>query len=325
MNSKIKGSIFGGAIGDALGYQIEFKRNIKDKEVTRFKNIGIISDDTQMTLYTAEGLLYANLNNIPYEDAVYYFYREWLNGQNGFTNPNSKTWLSYIPNLNIPRAPGNTCIDALSSGKMGTIRNPLNNSKGCGTVMRIAPVGLFIKDTRDAGIVAAKVAAITHGHQQGLISSYVLAIIINLIVYDGLNIHDALNKSLEYLSHEKDLFSKKDVKDFLKLIEKTIYLSNKDYNDIDAIFELGEGWVADEALAIALYSCLKYEKSYEDAIVCAINHDGDSDSTGAIAGNIIGAYLGIENIPDYYLQNIELYDVIDKVADELINYSVKSL
>lgn len=100
-------------------------------------------------------------------------------------------------------------------------------------------------------------------------------------------------------------------------MNKAINLSTSDINDIDAINELGEGWVADEALAIAVYSCLKYSNDFENTVVCAINHDGDSDSTGSKAGNIIWAYLGEESIPNYYLDNLELKDVIVEIADDL--------
>lgn len=57
--NRIIGSLIGGAIGDALGYQIEFKKNLHEKEVTQYKDDkDIISDDTQMTLFTANDLLW---------------------------------------------------------------------------------------------------------------------------------------------------------------------------------------------------------------------------------------------------------------------------
>ena len=72
-----------------------------------------------------------------------------------------------------------------------------------------------------------------------------------------------------------------------------------------------------ETFAIAIYSCLKYQNSFEDAIVCAVNHDGDSDSTGSVAGNIMGVFLGYDAIPKYYVDNLELKDVILEIAEDL--------
>ena len=323
IRNRIRGSLLGGAIGDALGYQIEFKRGIKEKEITRFNGKGIISDDTQMTLFTANALIWretrGSMRGIAMSpvDAIYLGYKDWLDTQNNTKSENSISWIKEIPELNIPRAPGNTCISALSSGIKGTIKEPINNSKGCGTVMRVAPVGLYIKDEIAAGKIAAEASAITHGHPLGIIPSYVLASMLNLIVYKDLDILSALKNSIDSLLNNYNIFNKSDMDCFVELMNKAIKLSSSNLPDQEAIYELGEGWVAEEALAIAIYSCLKYKNSFEDAVVCAINHDGDSDSTGSIAGNIIGAFLGEELIPSYYLENLELKDVIIEIADDL--------
>lgn len=96
-------------------------------------------------------------------------------------------------------------------------------------------------------------------------------------------------------------------------------MSGTDLDDLDAIRQLGQGWVGEEALAIAIYCALKHPTSFEDAIVAAVNHSGDSDSTGAIAGNIVGASLGLSAIPPKYLDTLELRDVILELADDLFN------
>ena len=96
-------------------------------------------------------------------------------------------------------------------------------------------------------------------------------------------------------------------------------LSKSDLADIDAIHMLGEGWVAEETLAIAIYCALKYQNDFKKAVVSAVNHKGDSDSTGAVTGNILGAYLGMSAIPNEYLENLELKNVILELADDLYN------
>lgn len=323
INFKIKGALLGGAIGDALGYQIEFERGIKEREVTRFLNKGIISDDTQMTLFTANAILNretrANLRGIAYpiSHAIYLGYLDWLDTQMNRNNHERYCWIKEIKELNARRAPGNTCISALSSGIQGTIGNPINNSKGCGGVMRVAPIGLYYKDIDMVGILAAEASAITHGHPLGIIPSFVFAVVICSIVRNNSTIEEALNIAMEKLSEKSDIFDSKYIDEFKNIIDKAIKLSKVNLSDIESISKIGEGWVAEEAFAIAIYSCLKYPNSFEDAVVCAINHDGDSDSTGSIAGNIIGASLGVESIPDYYLDNLELRDIIEELSDDL--------
>lgn len=88
---------------------------------------------------------------------------------------------------------------------------------------------------------------------------------------------------------------------------------------MEAIREIGQGWVAEETLAIAIYCSLKYSDDFDKAIIASVNHSGDSDSTGAVTGNILGAYLGLKSIPQKYLDNLELKDVILEIADDLYN------
>jgi len=71
-------------------------------------------------------------------------------------------------------------------------------------------------------------------------------------------------------------------------------------------------------LAIAVYCALKYEDDFEKAVRMAVNHSGDSDSTGAICGNILGAYHGLEGIPEKWIKNVELADLLSELADRLL-------
>lgn len=327
-SNKIRGCLFGGAIGDALGYQIEFIRGITNKEYTKYKDDkGIISDDTQMTLFTANGLIWREtrlaMRGIApkIEDAVYYAYLDWLQTQDKYKiNPFKTTWLKNVPELNVQRAPGLTCLSALSSRKIGTLKEQINDSKGCGGVMRVSPVGLYAKNPAIAGEIGSQVSAITHGHIYSSLSSFLFSSLINIIANTDNSIELSLKESLKLMESffkSNKLCSKKDLKNFLKIVCFAIDLSKKEMNDIDAIRSIGEGWIAEEALAIALYSSLKYTDNFESVVACAVNHDGDSDSTGAIAGNIIGAYLGYDKIPVYYIDNLELKDVILEIADDL--------
>ncbi len=322
---KVIGTLIGGAVGDALGYQIEFKRGIKEKQVNKyFEDKGIISDDTQMTLFTANALIWRETRlcrrgmAMSPTDAIYEAYLDWLDTQNNTNlHRNQISWIKDIKELNVTRAPGNTCISALSKGTKGTIKNPINDSKGCGGIMRIAPIGIYIDTALNAGEIAAETNALTHGHPLGIMSSYILAVMLHYIVKENLSIEISLNKAIKLCKKRFRFSYFKDKNYLFKLLNKAVKLSKQNVSDLEAITSLGEGWVAEETLAIAVYSCLKYSNSLEDAVVCAVNHDGDSDSTGAVAGNIIGASLGYSAIPKYYVDNLELKDVIVELATDL--------
>ena len=100
-------------------------------------------------------------------------------------------------------------------------------------------------------------------------------------------------------------------------VEQALRLADNNSPDVDNIRHLGEGWVGEEALAIAVYAVARHIDSFADTLIAAVNHDGDSDSTGAIAGNIIGAMIGYEAIPAQFKTHLEMHDVILAIADDL--------
>jgi ADP-ribosylglycohydrolase len=324
-----RGCLIGGAIGDALGWPVEFKKH--DQIVQQYGPNGIqdlqisttgkaeITDDTQMTLFTAEGILRAETRGsrrgiCDPSAVVYHAYQRWMLTQ-GYPRIDANEWtydgwLLGVKELHARRAPGNSCLSALSSGKYGTIEKPINNSKGCGGVMRVAPIGLFSR--KDSAFeMAADIAALTHGHPSGYLSAGALADFIASIM-DGENIETAVEKTILKLKTQEQH------EECTRSLIKAIDLVKSDLPDIEAISELGEGWVGEEALAISVYCALMYQDDFKNAIVAAVNHSGDSDSTGAITGNILGAYLGLSQIPEDWVKNIEMSDIIVQVADDLL-------
>jgi ADP-ribosylglycohydrolase len=278
-----------------------------------------ITDDTQMTLFTAEGILRAetrgNRRGICHPPSVvFYAYQRWMLTQ-GYPRIEEYEWtydgwLLGVKELHARRAPGNSCLSALSSRKHGTIEEPINNSKGCGGVMRVAPIGLISR--KDSAFeMAVEIAALTHGHPSGYLSAGALADIIASII-DGENIETAVEKAILKLKTQEQN------EECTRILIKAVDLVKSELPDIEAISQLGEGWVGEEALAISVYCALKYQDDFKTAIVTAVNHSGDSDSTGAITGNILGAYLGLSQIPEDWVKNVEMNDIIMQVADDLL-------
>ena len=182
--------------------------------------------------------------------------------------------------------------------------------------MRVAPVGLFFNDPMQAAQVAAEAAAVTHGHELGHMPAAALAAIVSDLTYRDDPILTAVNHALVLVEHLYE--GAEHLGDFIKLIEDALFLAQRnDVPDLQAIHILGEGWVGEEALAIAVYCAVKYSEDWNAALAAAVNHNGDSDSTGAVCGNIIGAHLGFTSIPAAYIDRLELSDVILKMAGEL--------
>lgn len=344
---KIRGSLFGGAVGDALGYPIEFLgeseifsqygvQGIQEYTIDKESGKALISDDTQMSLFTANGILVSDtrlalsgIHGIPH-DYVAISYMDWLLTQEqsfdqvqrmprGFMQKRI-SWLLDVPELYSRRAPGNTCISALRRKKPGSMNNPQNNSKGCGGIMRVSPLALgnnLYGERKDLDREGAEIAAITHGHPLGYMSAAALVHIINRIVYSERKmtlkeiVLEARDAMAELFSYEPYLGT------LVRMMELAVTLSENGEGDGDNIHRLGEGWVAEETLGIAIYCSLKYQHDFSAGVTASVNHGGDSDSTGAVTGNILGALCGYEAIEEKWKRDLELSDVILEMADDL--------
>ena len=354
IQDKIQGSLIGGAIGDALGYPVEFcnvneiRKRYGEQGITRFDlkpywqkenewtGKAIVSDDTQMTMFTACGLKIAENQGISYSEGIMKAYLEWLTTQDtDFVLKNEpKCWIMQIPELHQRRAPGRTCLTALANIAMKHYRP--NNSKGCGGVMRIAPIALYAAagnrmSIEEADKLAGDAAEITHHHPLGIIPSALMSHVIYRLVQESQPSRDSFEQYChEGMQQVRSLYAGQDryLDQMEQLVNDALTLSKNEVDDVTNITQLGGGWVAEETLAIALYCTHRYfpidysteslSASFECAIVASVNHGGDSDSTGAVAGNIIGTITGYNAIPQYYKTNLEHHDVILRLADEIL-------
>jgi ADP-ribosylglycohydrolase len=295
--------------------------------VTRFESAygqkGAITDDTQMTLFTAEGLILMAVRP-DYQTApitaIYHAYLRWLYTQDidhqaRLVNTHGTCAvidgiLTGHQGLFSRRVPGNACLSALRSGQMGTTQQPINDSKGCGGVMRVAPIGLSGDDVDKAFRTGCEAAAITHGHPTGILSAGVLAALICGLLSEkplAAALDDATRILVRHANHDQTY----------QAIQRAMDLWQRRSPSPDRLERLGAGWVADQALSIGLYCALVAGDDFGKGVLLAVNHSGDSDSTGSIAGNIIGVQCGVEGIPAGWLAALEMRDLIEEVADDL--------
>ena len=357
---RIRGCLMAGAAGDALGYTVEFMSRNRilsqygSKGITKFDltlaGKALVSDDTQMALFTANRMLMGitrgymrGIGGAP-ENYVGGAYLDWYYTQTGrkkemFANDFHYTWLRDLPELAHCRAPGNTCMSACESLLHG--KEVMNNSKGCGGIMRVAPMALLsagylvrrerfypIAEMDKAG---AETARVTHKHPLGFLPATMLTHLLYQLVPMSV---EAVKEGFGQLALEtidaldtiyKDEFTE-DKRYLANLTRMAVKLAANDKSDAENIRLLGEGWTGEEAWAIALYCALRHADSVEDAIIAAVNHDGDSDSTGSVCGNIMGAIYGYEAIKRQRLfcpqgkeleQTLELSNIILALADDL--------
>jgi len=298
------GCLFGIAIGDALGAPVEFRhiseihRSYGPSGVSELVQ-GFYTDDTQMSLATALSLIdthEARKELDKYSPTLFAYrrYQEWLKTQR---DPRQR------------RSPGGTCLSALAERKMGTIEEHINTSKGCGGVMRTAPVGLAFSPAA-AFRYGAEFAAVTHGHPSGYLSAGFLAELVSFLC-DGTGLTEAIMYCritlAEYESHEETLAK----------VDMAMDLARGSMPSVQAIEQLGGGWVGEEALAISLFCSLRSQSDWKEGVLAAINHSGDSDSTGSITGAILGTLLGVKEIPQAWVHKVERSQYIRETAVQI--------
>ncbi|WP_198586897.1 ADP-ribosylglycohydrolase family protein [Glycomyces xiaoerkulensis] len=306
---RILGCLIGGAVGDALGAQVEFdpwpqiRHEWGPDGVTELR-FPYITDDTQMTLFTIEGLLEA-AEGAEF-DSVRRAYLRWYDTQTTPMPPMGARGLAGEPWLYMRRAPGNACLSGLARGGERGV-NP--DSKGCGTVMRSAPFGLLAPTPERAYELAADCSAITHGHRTAGVAAGALAMTVAHLLR-GERAQKAVSHTMLHLRRNLDRSETVDA------MQRAYELAGNEPPGPNSCAPLGEGWVAEEALAIAVY-CLLGTDDARTALIASVSHGGDSDSTGAILGNLLGAAYGHAAIPADWVGTVEGRDTIAALADRI--------
>ncbi|MGW3994283.1 ADP-ribosylglycohydrolase family protein [Amycolatopsis sp. NPDC004772] len=336
LRSRLRGSLLAGAIGDALGAKTEFDSIDRIREIAgpdgitdfipAYGGVGRITDDTQMTLFTLEALIraHAQQRKTGSADVVHSLqmaYQRWLHTQ-GVTwdrarGPQSAVeaadgWLITHQELFSRRAPGLTCFGELEaygrSGVRGTIDRPVNNSKGCGGVMRAAPIALWSDDLAEVFRLGAESAALTHGHPSGYLSSGCFAVLMHGLLH-GKPLLDAVATAraelVKHPGHEEQSAA----------LDAALAMEGPPTPE--KLERLGQGNVGETALSMSVYVALVTSDA-DSALLAAVNHSGDSDSTGSVCGNLVGAMYGEEALRKSWLERLELREVIVGLANDAL-------
>ncbi|WP_236652094.1 ADP-ribosylglycohydrolase family protein [Streptacidiphilus neutrinimicus] len=329
---RVRGCLLGGALGDALGWPVEFQRleRILDRHGAEgvrslprpLGALAEVTDDTQMTLFTAEGLLLAERPTpeavLP---AVHAAYRRWLRTQCEAAPKPDATGLLAEGWLYASRAPGNACLSGLEAhaGPPGSVpvqpgeRGPVNpDSKGCGTVMRSAPFGLLGLGVDRAFRLASDCAQLTHGHPTGYLAAGAFAALVERLVAGvepGAAVEATIRQTAAFPGAGETVAA----------LERAVRLAAEEEPGFDTVERVGLGWIAEECLAIAVFALLAAaEVGPGRALTLAVTHSGDSDSTGAVCGNLLGAAYGKRALPAAWAAEIEGRETLLRVADELL-------
>lgn len=304
--NRARGMIYGLAIGDALGRPTEFmslaaiKSKYGEKGLQNLPDPPLFTDDTQMSIAISEALISAGDKDL--ESIMQAVKDEFIK------------WYHSPENT---RAPGRTCLVGIANMERGAhwSQSGIADSKGCGSAMRSPPIGyLYQNDPKKLRQVAGASGICTHGHPTADAACIGAAYLVKLALDDipPENMTSRLLAFTEGISDEWD--------EAILKVEKCL-----DWDDEEkALAYLGEGWVGEETVSLALYCFLKYPDNYEKVVMRGANTNGDSDSIACIAGAISGASLGVSAIPEDWVSKIEksqyLGDLAERLADKRTTY-----
>ncbi len=325
--SRRRGCMLALAIGDALGAPVEFlsrrqilsrfgSQGVSELEPWGSQPAGAYTDDTQMSVATARGILdWCETTG-------------WSPGSAGPADRDALAlaiWSRYAEWARSPECPlgrpGMKCLGSIASGVPLALSDLVDGrGKGCGGVMRVAPLGLagLGEAAFEAG---ARVATLTHRHPTSDASSGFLAALVRWLV-DGESLTGAVDAAREQLvawdGHEETLDA----------VDAAVRLAGGGMDDYPAMGRIGhvghetedghgKGWVAEEALGIALFCALRHQGDVAAALRAAANISGDSDSTASITGAILGATLGDMAIPARWVAAVQNRELLVDLADRL--------
>lgn len=345
--NKFEGAMAGSAIGDAFGYPLmslsyadicaDFeKHGARELAISKKTGTALFTEATQLSLFTADGIMWANNDHTAYENGavanyVFYSYQEWLYLQTKAIADREYEWIldkTKNPNLSMlmkskglgkSRRLNDANINALLDAKndnYGTLSKQLNQNKDNGAVKRVTPVGLFYGQNADMAFrMACDIGAITHSHPDGYLPCGVYAAIVSEVMADK-PVDDAVNEAMALLAAYPGN------ENTYKMLQKAVDLANdQDIDPQEGISQLGDGFSAISTLAVSVYSAILHQTNYKYAVALAANHDGDSAACGAITGGILGAWYGFKKLPREWKKKMQYKNLLKTVSDNLYEAS----
>lgn len=334
------GAVLGCAIGEALGGPVagESWDQIQDRHGERGLRdyvpaghpAGRLGSDTQLLLFSLEGTIRAGVRRRDHDIAdpsrhIQHAYQRWLHTQHlswsraagEFLERTGEPdgWLVGHRALFQTRNPGRTMMRTLiafakGQQRMGTPQHPVSDSKGSTAVMRAVPAALWSENPSEVFRVGQNTAALTHGDPVAHLSAGTLAFLVSrLMAGQDLNtaVEEASAELRNHPGHEEVA---------ARLSAAVHYARSAGTTPTHLETGIGTGWTAADALGIGLYAALVADGDFDAALPLAVNHSGNSATTGAVCGSLVGAQRGAATIPQRWRAELELHDVIERLAHD---------
>jgi ADP-ribosylglycohydrolase len=252
-----------------------------------------ITDETQTSAAVAEALVEAGLEDLDtIMDAI------------------SRNLIAWSNSSENTRAPGHTVTEAVRTLEAGISWREAGvaTAKGNGAAVRMAPIGfLYQHDPDRLREVAHACGIATHAHPSSDAAAIAAAYLVKLGL-DGVPPYEYVTEVLRFTDGISDEFD--------TIMLRVGHVSEWT-DEFAAITHIGDGWVASEAVAMAVYCAMRYSDDFAGAVRRAVNIPGDSDSVGSITGGLVAARLGLTAIPPRWTLSLEGSDYLTQLATRL--------
>ena len=303
LESKFLGGLLGSALGDCVGEIAFYMDNrVHLAQQVKSKSEIIYTDDTAMAIGITEALI-ENEGTLDPDLLGQIFHRNF----------------EREPHRGYAMGPPTIFSEVDRTGKSYTeVASELFNgtgSYGNGASMRIAPIGLFYYDSSNLYELAKKSAMVTHAHPLGIDGAAVLAKAISILVDKDCQKWDVWDHREEYLEILID-FAQTEV--YKKKLRQVVTYLSPDKELSFCSYELGSNVKSFESVPFSICAFLKNPHSFYDCILDTVMVSADRDTIGAMVGGLLGAYLGIDSIPQEWLERLENREYLRDLALKLI-------
>ncbi|MER6089376.1 ADP-ribosylglycohydrolase family protein [Streptomyces bluensis] len=325
--SRVRGTILGAAVGDALGAPID-TLTLEEIRATHgpeglvdlapaYGRRGAVTDLTQLTLFTVDGLIRAQVRRDtgawhPPTD-LHRAYLRWAATQRDW-GPDERRkddgWLAHEEWLYAPRDPSRACLLGFGDATMGTLDAPKNPGEpGPEAAARSAPFGLLVGwESQLVVQLAVECAAQTHGHPRAYLTAGAYAAIVHALAR-GDSLDAAVQQALVLLAarpgHEP----------VTAALQQALGTVRQGMPSPTRVEELAGDGTADGALAVAVY-CALVGEDMRHGLCLAVNHGGPSGAAGVLTGGLLGALHGETALPPAWLAELEGRPTMLVLADD---------
>jgi len=337
MDSKIAsgcGCLLGMAAGDAMGNTVD--KMTWDEICVNYGPNGLLGYDlandnaeitsyTQLAAFVSNALLLGAIRGKPeqYSRYIALGIREWEKSQRIRPNSTERTycWLAQVPQMRRHNCKDNRMLDALHRDTLGTPEKPMFRSDAPGSLTTAVAVGLC----RDAAKLSlsqvarlgAEAVAFTHGEPTAFLSGAFLASAVGSILEDPaqnlVNLYIRLCDQLE----EQFGGTWQEAKTVADTIRHAISLTRDPELTPLAVMTMLGCCAAHECLAGAVYASVIHVGNFDEAMIAAVNHSGRSAAVAAITGALLGARLGVEALPEFYMESLEPTAILQELSVDL--------